>query len=75
MVQPHPHAGATHKIIAREDGAFEVEVSLPMGAAPVTITGLSTRAEAEGWIARHREAIAAGAPDKHQAPSGPTEPK
>jgi len=75
MVQPHPHAGATHKIIAREDGAFEVEVTLPIWAKPVTITGLRTRAEAERWIASHQEAIAAGAPDKSRARSGPTEPK
>ena len=75
MAKSHPHAGATYKIIAREDGAFEVEVTLPAARRRSTITGLSTKAEAERWMARHREAIAAGAPDKHQAPSGPTEPK
>jgi len=74
-VQPHPDAGATYKIIARDDGAFEVKVTVPKAATPVIITGLSTKADAERWIAKHQEAIAAGAPDRHQAPSGPTDPK
>ena len=66
MVKPHPHAGATYKIIARHDGACQVEVSLPNAKTPVTITGLSTRADAERWIARHQEVIAAGKPDRQQ---------
>ena len=64
MIKPHPHAGATYKVTARNDGAFEVEVTVPGVAAPATVTGLSTRADADRWIARHQEAIAAGAPDK-----------
>ena len=67
MVQPHPHAGATYKIIARKDGAFEVEVTVPYAKTPLTITGLSTRAQAERWIARHQAAIAAGAPDQRRS--------
>ena len=66
MVKPHPHAGATYEIISRQDGAFEVEVSLPRAKTPVTITGLSTSVDAERWIARHQEAIAAGASDKRR---------
>ena len=66
MVKPHPHAGATYKVIARKDGAFEVEVTVPYAKTPVSITGLSTGAEAERWIARHQAAIAAGAPDKRR---------
>ena len=51
IVQPHPHAGATYKILAREDGAFEVEVCLPMTKTHVTITDLLSKADAERWIA------------------------
>jgi hypothetical protein len=75
MVQPHPHAGATYKIIARQDGAFEVEVTLPDVAAPVTITGLLTRADAERWIHRHEETIAAGSPDRRRPYFKPAKPK
>jgi len=66
MVKPHPHTGATYKIIARLDGSFEIVVSLPGGAAPVTITGMATRADADRWIAQHQEAIAAGSPEPNQ---------
>ena len=69
MVQPHPHAGATHKIIAREDGAFEVEVALPGARAPVTITCLRTRVEAKRWIDRHQAAIAGGSPGEDFLPA------
>jgi len=75
MVQPHPHAGATYKIIARKDGAFEVEVSIPVAPAPVTITSLPTKADAERWIAKHQEAIAAGAPDQRQPSLRPAKSK
>ena len=75
MVQPHPHAGATYKIIVRKDGAFEVEVTLPGVAEPVTITGLRTKLAAERWIARHQAAIAAGAPDKRRSFFRPSKPK
>ena len=75
MVQRHPHAGAIYKIIAREDGAFEVDVALPGASAVVTITCLHTRADAERWIARHQEAIAAGAPDKRRTLFRPAKPK
>ena len=67
MVKPHPHAGTIYKIIARQDGAFEVGVSLPKAKTPVTVTGLSTRADAERWIAGHQASIAAGAPNKRRA--------
>jgi hypothetical protein len=75
MVQPHPHAGATYKIIAGQDGAFEIEVTIPMAATPVSITGLSTKADAERWIAKHQEAIASGKPDKRAPLFKPAKPK
>ena len=74
MVQPHPHAGATYKVIARE-GAFEVEVTVPMTATRVTITGLQTQADAERWIDRHQAAIAAGSPDSRAPSFKSAEPK
>jgi hypothetical protein len=75
MVQPHPHAGAIYEIIAREDGAFEIDVKLPGASAIVTVMCLRSRAKAERWIARHREAIAAGAPDKRRTFFRPAKPK
>jgi hypothetical protein len=61
MVRPHPHSGATYRLIARKDGAFEVEVTIP--DAPATrVTGLGTKADAERWIAKHKEHVAAGWP-------------
>jgi hypothetical protein len=59
--QPHPHHGATYKLIARKDGAFEVEVSIP-GTSPTTITNLPKRTDAEHWIERHKAVVDAGRP-------------
>jgi hypothetical protein len=75
MVQPHPHAGAIYTIIARDDGVFEIEVTLPGAGSLVTITCLRTRAAADRWIARHQEAIAAGAPEKRRSFFKPAKPK
>ena len=61
MVQPHPHSGATYRIIAREDGAFEVEVSIP-DTSPTTITNFPRQADAERWIDQHKAAVNAGRP-------------
>jgi hypothetical protein len=63
MAQPHPHSGATYSIIARQDSAFEIEVSIP-DAASTTITGFRTKADAERWIAKHKEHVAAGKPQR-----------
>jgi hypothetical protein len=65
MVQPqlHRHHGATYKLIARKDGAFEVEVSIP-GSSPTTITNLSKQADAERWIERHKAVVDAGRPKR-----------
>ena len=75
MVQPHPHAGASYKIIARQDGAFEIEVTLPGARAPVTVTCLRTRTDAERWIAQHQTAIAAGSPDNRRSFFRPAKPR
>ena len=69
MVQPHPHAGATYEIVPLEDRTFQVNVTIPAGRRRATITGLSTKADAERWIAEHQAAIDGRAPDSHsQAP-------
>ena len=63
MIQPHPHSGATYKLIARIDGAFEIEVSIPDTSATV-VTNFPTEADAQRWIARHAAAVAAGSPKR-----------
>jgi len=75
MVQPHPHAGAVYTIIAREDGVFVIEVTLPGAGSLITITCLRNRAEADRWIARHQAAIAAGAPGTRRTFFRPSKPK
>jgi hypothetical protein len=75
MIQPHPHADASHKIIAHEDGAFEVEVAWPGARVPVTITCLRTRAEAERWINQHQAPITAGSPGTRRTFFSPSKPK
>jgi hypothetical protein len=61
MAEPHPHSGATYRVIARKDGAFEIEVSIP-AMSPITVTNFPTRRDADEWIARHEAAVAEGAP-------------
>ena len=56
---PHAHLGATYRLIPGAGiDAFVVEVAVP-GMAVTTITGF-TRAGAERWVAKHREAVAVG---------------
>ena len=59
MTKPHPHEGATHRILELPDGTFGVEVSIPE-SNPTKVTGLSDRASAEAWISRHQRQVAAG---------------
>jgi hypothetical protein len=61
MVQPHPHSGATYRLIAREDGAFEIEVSIP-NLSPTTVADFATQADAERWIEQHKASVNAGSP-------------
>ena len=61
MTQPHPHSGATYRMIAREDGAFAVEVSIP-GASPTTVTNFPAETDARRWIEQHQASVAAGRP-------------
>jgi len=78
MVQPHPgNAGATHKVFCPSRRClFEVEVTLPIvGEARHPSPACGPGPRRRGGLPGTREAIAAGAPGKSRAPSGPTEPK
>ena len=59
LVQPHPHSGATYRLVARLDNSFGVEVTIP-GMSPTMVTGFGSQAEAERWIAKHKEEVAMG---------------
>ena len=56
MPKTHPHAEATYRVIAVEDGSFAVEVSIPENY-PTTVKPFVTEAAAEAWIAEHRERV------------------
>ncbi len=59
MAAPHPHAEATYRLIAGEDGGYAVEVAIP-GSGPTRVSGFDTQAKAEAWIERHQANIATG---------------
>ena len=63
MAESHPHSGATYRVIARKDGAFEIEVSIP-AMSPITVTNFPTRLHADQWVARHEAPVAAGPPGR-----------
>ena len=60
MVQTHPDSGATYRTIARKDGAFEIEVSIPDTVSPITMTNFPKQADAERWIEQHKASVNAG---------------
>ena len=57
MENKHPHSGATYRIIPRANRSFAVEVTIP-DMHPTTVTGFATKADAERWIASHKEGVA-----------------
>ena len=59
MVQPHPYSGATYRMIARKDGAFEIEVGIP-DTSPITMTDFPKQADADRWIEQHKASVNAG---------------
>jgi predicted metal-dependent hydrolase len=63
MARTHPHAEASYKIIAFEDGSFGVEVSIP-DSHPTIVTTFASEQDAEAWIAGHRRRV------RSQAESG-----
>ena len=53
MARTHPHAEASYKVIAVEDGSFGVEVSIP-DSSPTVVTPFASEEDAEAWITKHR---------------------
>ena len=51
----HPHAEATYRVLALDDG-FGVEVTIP-DTHPTTVTKFASEEAAEAWIAAHRERV------------------
>ncbi|MCC6470459.1 MAG: hypothetical protein IT563_19225 [Alphaproteobacteria bacterium] len=59
MEKKHPHADAVYKIIELKDQTYGVEVTIP-DSYPTTISSFATKAEAEQWIAMHKEKAGEG---------------
>jgi hypothetical protein len=57
MDKRHPHADATYRVLRRDDASFAVEVSI-QDTAPTTVSAFATKAEAEAWIAGHKQRVA-----------------
>ena len=55
--KPHPHAEATYRVLLLEGGMFGVEVVIPE-TYPTTVSAFPSEAEAEAWIARHKNQVA-----------------
>jgi len=58
MARTHPHAEASYRVISLPGGAFGVEVSIP-DSSPTTVSPFATEADAEGWIAKHKDRVEA----------------
>jgi len=56
MPRTHPHAEASYRVIALDNGAFGVEVKIP-DSQPTTVTAFDSEQAAEAWIAGHRERV------------------
>ena len=60
MDQRHPHTDARYRIVIQPDQTFGVEVKIPE-MNPTTVTTFGTAADAEAWIAAHRQRVAENA--------------
>jgi hypothetical protein len=67
MAKLHPHAEATYSVVPLVDGTFGVEVVVP-DTHPTHITGFTTGAEAEAWIARHKLHVQLNPPYRRPRP-------
>jgi hypothetical protein len=56
MARTHPHAEASYKVIALDDGTFGVEVSIP-DSQPTTVTSFASEQDAEAWIGSHQRRV------------------
>jgi hypothetical protein len=55
-MRTHPHAEATYRVIALDDGSFGVEVSIP-DSHPTRVSPFKTEGDAEAWIAEHQRRV------------------
>ena len=56
MPKSHPHDEASYRVIPYDGVCFAVEVSIP-GSHPTTVRPFDTEADAEAWIAKHRDQV------------------
>ena len=56
MPKMHPHAEATYRVLARDDGSFDIEVTIP-DTHPTRISPFKTERDAEAWIAEHQRRV------------------
>lgn len=73
MPMTHPHAEATYQVVARDDGTFEVEVSIP-DTSPTRVRPFATSTDAEKWIEDHRRRVQTQAETRRwqRRPAGPS---
>jgi hypothetical protein len=56
MPKMHPHAEATYRVLPRDDGSFDIEVTIP-DTHPTRISPFKTERDAEAWIADHQRRV------------------
>ena len=56
MPKTHPHAEATYRVIAFDDGSFGVEITI-LDSHPTKVSKFKTEADAEAWIAEHQRRV------------------
>ena len=56
MPKTHPHAEATYRVIAFDDGSFGVEITIP-DSPPTKVSKFKTEADAEAWITEHQRRV------------------
>ena len=57
MEQRHPDSDAMYRVVIQPDRKFGVEVTIPE-THPTTVTSFATAADAEAWIAAHKQRVA-----------------
>lgn len=60
MDQRHPHIDALYRIVLQPDQTFGVEVNIPE-MNPTMVTHFATAADAEAWIAAHKQRVSESA--------------
>jgi hypothetical protein len=57
-VRTHPHAEALYEVVPFDAGGFGVRVTIP-DTNPTMVSGFSTQAAAEAWVASHKSRVQA----------------